>query len=155
MLFLIFHFLAKRFFLATSVSLEFFIIFIISSMFSTAVASPIKICALSSAFLRSNFTLFITVSSLNFKNSDMNSFKLRIFGLLFTIANVLKPKELSILVSLYNCLLIVSGSTAFLNSITTLMPSLFDSSLISLIPSIFLSLTSCAIFSISIDLFTC
>ena len=72
----------------------------------------------------------------------MNSFKFKIFGLLFTIAKVLKPNELSILVSLYNCLLIVSGSTAFLNSITTLIPSLLDSSLISLIPSIFLSLTS-------------
>ena len=56
----------------------------------------------------------MTVSSLNFKNSEINSFKLSIFGLLFTIANVLKPKELSILVNLYNCLLIVSGSTFFL-----------------------------------------
>ena len=142
MLFLIFHFLIKRFFLAKSVSFEFLIIFIISSIFSTATASPINICARSSAFFRSNFTLFITVSSLNFKNSDINSFKFNILGLLSTIANVLKPKELSILVSLYNCLLTVSGSTPFRNSITTLIPSLFDSSLKSLIPSIFLSLTS-------------
>ena len=83
-------------------------------MFSTAVAKPIKICALSSAFFKSNFTLLITVSSLNFKNSEINSFKFKILGLLSTIAKVLKPKELSIFVSLYNCLLTVSGSTPFL-----------------------------------------
>ena len=41
----------------------------------------------------------------------------------------LNPKELSIFVSLYNCLLIVSGSIDFLNSITTLIPSLYDLSL--------------------------
>ena len=62
----------------------------------------------------------------------MNSFKFNIFGLLSTIARVLNPKELSIFVSLYNCLLIVSGSKFFLNSITTLIPSLLDSSLKSL-----------------------
>ena len=84
----------------------------------------------------------ITVSSLNFKNSEINSFKFKILGLLLTIAKVLKPNELSILVNLYNCLLIVSGSTDFLNSITTRIPSLLDSSLISLMPSIFLSLTN-------------
>ena len=117
-------------------------------------AKPINMCALSSAFFKSNFTLLITVSSLNFKNSAINSFKFKIFGFLFTIARVLKPNELSILVNLYSCLLIVSGSTAFLNSITTLIPSLLDSSLISLIPYIFLSRTSCAIFSINTDLFT-
>ena len=153
-LFLIFHFFDKRFFLAVSVSLEFFIILIISSIFSTAVAKPIKICALCSAFFKSNLTLLRTVSSLNFKNSEINSFKLRIFGLLLTIASVLKPKELSIFVNLYNCRLIVSGSIAFLSSITTLIPSLFDSSLISLMPSIFLSLTNCAILSIKTDLLT-
>ena len=87
-------------------------------------------------------------------NSEINSFKFKIFGFPFTIAKVLNPNELSILVSLYSCLLTVSGSTPFLNSITTLIPSLLDSSLKSLIPSIFLSLTSCAIFSISRDLFT-
>ena len=119
-------------------------------MFSTAVAIPIKICALSSAFFKSNFTLLITVSSLNFKNSEINSFKFKILGLLFTIANVLNPKELSMFVSLKSCLLIVSGSTPFLSSMTTRIPSLFDLSLISLIPSIFLSLTSWAIFSINI-----
>ena len=92
------------------------------------------------------------MSSLNFKNSEINSFKFKIFGL-FTIAEM-RPNELSMLVNLYSCLRTVSGSTAFLNSITTLIPSLFDSSLMSLIPSIFLSLTSWAIFSIRIDLFT-
>ena len=105
-------------------------------------ASPINICAFSSAFFKSNLILLVTVSSLNFKNSEINSFRFNIFGLLFTIAKVLKPKELSMFVNLYNCLLIVSGSTAFLSSITTLIPSLLDSSLKSLIPSIFLSLTN-------------
>ena len=105
-------------------------------------ARPNKICALSSAFFKSNLTLFKTVSSLNFKNSDMNSFKFKILGLLFTIARVLNPNELSIFVNLYSCLLTVSGSTPLLKSITTLIPSLFDSSLISDIPSIFLSLAS-------------
>ena len=99
MLFLIFHFLDKRFFFAKSVSLEFLIIFIISSIFSTAVAKPINMCARSSAFLKSNFILFITVSSLKLKNSDINSFKFNIFGFFLTIARVLKPKELSIFVN--------------------------------------------------------
>ena len=142
MLFFIFHFFNKRFFLAVSVSLEFLIILITSSIFSTAVAIPIKICALSSAFFKSNFILLVKVSSLNFTNSEINSFKLKIFGLFSTIASVLKPKELSIFVSLYNCLLIVSPSTPLLNSTTTLIPSLLDSSLMSLIPSIFFSLAS-------------
>ena len=153
-LFFIFHFFESKFFFATSVSFEFLIILITSSIFSTADARPIKIWALSSAFLRSNLTLLTTVSSLNFKNSEINSFKLRILGLLSTIAKVLKPNELSIFVHFYSCLLTVSGSVFFLNSITTLIPSLFDSSLKSLIPSIFLSLTNWAIFSINIDLFT-
>ena len=154
MLFLIFHFFERRFFSAMSASLEFLIILITSSIFSTAVARPINICAFSSAFFKSNLILFVTVSSLNLKNSEINSFKFKILGLFSTIASVLNPKELSILVNLYNCLLIVSGSTFFLSSITTLIPSRFDSSLKSLIPSIFLSLTSCAIFSIKTDLFT-
>ena len=85
--------------MAISVSFEFLIILIISSIFSTAVAKPINICALSSAFFKSNFTLLITVSSLNLINSEINSFKFKIFGLLFTIAKVLKPNELSMLVN--------------------------------------------------------
>ena len=94
------------------------------------------------------------VSCLNLTNSEINSFKLSILGLLSTIAKVLKPKELSILVSLYNCRFIVSGSIPLLSSSTTLIPSLLDSSLISLIPSIFLSLANWAIFSFKIDLLT-
>ena len=69
-------------------------------MFSTAVAKPISIWALSSAFFKSNLTLFKTVVSLNLTNSDMNSFKLSNFGLFSTNANELKPKELSIFVFL-------------------------------------------------------
>ena len=83
-------------------SFEFLIILIISSIFSTAVAKPINICARSSAFFKSNFTLLITVSSLNFKNSEINSFRLSILGLFSTIAKVLNPNEVSILVNLYS-----------------------------------------------------
>ena len=72
----------------------------IGSIFSTAVAKPIKMCALSSAFFKSNFTLFKTVSSLNLINSEINSFKFRIFGLFSTNAKVLNPNELSIFVNL-------------------------------------------------------
>ena len=83
-----------------AVSLEFFIILITSSIFSTEVASPIKICALCSAFFRSNLIFFITVSSQDLKNSDINSLRFNILGLLFTSASVLKPNELSTLVNL-------------------------------------------------------
>ena len=114
-LFLIAHFLLRRFFLAVSVSLDDLIIFIIASIFSTAVAIPIRICALSSVFFKSNFILLTTVFSLKSTNSEINSLRFRTFGLPFTIAKVLKPKEDSIEVSLYSCLLIVSGSTPFLN----------------------------------------
>ena len=77
-------------------------------------------------------------------------YKIYISGLILTSTPFLPGQ----IVNLYNNLLIVSGSTPFLNSITTLIPSRLDSSLISLIPSIFLSLTNCAIFSINIDLLT-
>ena len=110
------------------------------SKFSTEIDRPIKTCALSSAFLKSYFVFFTITSSLNFKKFSKKSFKLQVFGLLSTIAKVLKPNELSMDVYLYNCLLIVSGSTLDLKSIATLIPSLLDSSLISLIPSIFLLL---------------
>ena len=124
------------------------------SIFSTLTDNPNKMWTLSSAFLRSNLVLFITTSSLNFKKFSKKSFKLQVFGLLSTIAKVLKPNELSMDVYLYNCLLIVSGSTLDLKSIATLIPSLLDSSLISLIPSIFFSLTNSAILSFKTDLFT-
>ena len=113
------------------------IIFIILSKFSTDTDNPIKICARSSAFFKSNFVFFITTSSLKDKKFSKNSFKLQVLGFWSTIANVLKPNELSIDVYLYNCLLTVSGSTFRLKSIDTLIPSLLNSSLISLIPSIF------------------
>ena len=52
----------------------------------------------------------------------MNSFKFNIFGFPLTIARVLKPNDDSIEVSLYNCLLTVSGSIFLLRSMTTLTP---------------------------------
>ena len=128
------------------------IILIIGSIFSTAVAIPIKICALSSVLVNSKRICLVTVFSLKLTNSEIKSFNPSIFGLPSTIAKVLKPNEDSTDVNLYNCLLTVSGSTPLLRSITTLIPSLFDSSLMSLTPSIFFSLESSAIFSFKTDL---
>ena len=110
------------------------------SIFSTETDKPIRICALSSAFFKSNLVFLITTSSLKSKKLVKKSFKLQVLGLPSTIASVLNPKELSIWVFLNNCLLTVSGSIPFLKSIATLIPSLLDSSLISLMPSIFFSL---------------
>ena len=119
---LIFHFLFNKLFFANSTVLEFFIIFITASIFSIDTEIPNKMCALSEAFLRSNLILFVKVFSLKSTNSDINSYKLRIFGFPSTIANVLKPKEDSIDVNLYNCLFTVSGSTFLLRSKTTRIP---------------------------------
>ena len=93
---LIFHLVFNKDFLASSGVLECLIIFIILSMFSTDTDKPIKICALSSAFLRSNLVFLITTSSLKDKKLDRNYFKLQVFGFPSTIASVLNPKELSI-----------------------------------------------------------
>ena len=76
------------------------IIFIILSKFSTATDRPIKIWARSSAFWRSNFVFLITTSSLKDKKLEINYFNVHVLGFPSTIAKVLKPKELSILVSL-------------------------------------------------------
>ena len=119
---LIFHFLANKEIFAVSTVSDFFIIFIIESIFSTDTEIPNRICALSRAFAKSNLIFFVNVISLKFTNSDINSFKFNIFGFPSTIANVLKPNELSIEVNLYNCLLTVSGSTFLLKSKTTLTP---------------------------------
>ena len=114
---LIFHFFANRDFFATSTVPELLIILITESIFSTDMEIPNKICALSWALFKSNLIFFVKVFSLKSTNSDINSFKFSIFGFPSTMANVLKPNELSIEVNLYNCLLIVSGSTFFLNQL--------------------------------------
>ena len=80
-----------KFSLALSGVFEFLMIFITLSKFSTDTDNPINICALSSAFFKSNFVLLVTTSSLKFKKSSRNSFRLQVFGLLSTIAKVLKP----------------------------------------------------------------
>ena len=71
-------------------------IFIILSKFSTDTDNPIKICARSSAFCKSNFVFLITTSSLKDKKLDKKSFKLQVSGFPSTIAKVLNPNELSI-----------------------------------------------------------
>ena len=151
---LIFHLVFSIDILASSGVFDDRIIFIILSKFSTETDNPISIWARSSAFWRSNLVFLITTSSLKVKKLDKKSFSVQVWGFPSTIAKVLKPNELSIWVFLYNCLFIVSGSTPFLKSIATLIPSLLDSSLISLIPSIFFSLTNWAILSFKTDLLT-
>ena len=76
------------------------IIFIILSKFSTETDRPIKMWALSSAFWRSNLVFLITTSSLKDKKFAKKSFNVQVLGLPSTIANVLKPNELSIWVFL-------------------------------------------------------
>ena len=97
---LIFHFVFKIACLASSGVFEERIILIILSKFSTDTDKPNNICALSSAFWRSNFVFFITTSSLKDKKFVKKSFKLQVFGFPSTIAKVLKPNELSIWVFL-------------------------------------------------------
>ena len=98
------------------------------SIFSTDKDRPIKTCALSSAFFRSNFVFLITTSSRNLRKFSKKSFKLQVLGLLLTIAKVLKPKELSMEVNLNICLFIVSGSTFVLKSIATRIPGIATTS---------------------------
>ena len=150
----IFHLYLSNNFFASSGFLEDLIILIILSIFSTLTDKPINIWALSSDLIKSYLVFLITTSCLNFRKLSKNSFKLHVFGLLSTIAKVLKPNELSIDVYLNNWRFTVSGSIFLLKSIATLIPSLLDSSLISLTPSIFLSLTNSAIFSFNEDLLT-
>ena len=118
----IFQVVFKSEFFASSGFFEDLIILITLSIFSTLTDNPNKIWTLSSAFWRSNLVLFITTSSLNFKKFSKKSFKLQVFGFWSTIAKELKPKDDSIEVYLYNCLLTVSGSTFLLRSIDTLIP---------------------------------
>ena len=73
---------------------------IILSKLSTDTDKPIKIWALSSAFLNSNFVFLTTISSLKDKKFDKKSFRLQVSGLPSTMASVLNPNELSICVFL-------------------------------------------------------
>ena len=65
------------------------------SIFSTLTDNPNKMWTLSSAFLRSNLVFLITTSSLNFKKFSKKSFNEHVLGLLSTMANELKPNEVS------------------------------------------------------------
>ena len=85
---------------ASSGVLELRMIFIILSRLSILTDKPINICALSSAFFKSYFVLLVITSSLKTKKFSKKSFRLHVFGFLFTIASVLNPKELSIEVNL-------------------------------------------------------
>ena len=97
---LIFHLVFNIACLASSGVFEDRIILIILSKFSTETDKPIKICALSSAFCKSNLVFLITTSSLKDKKFDKKSLSVHVLGLPSTIARVLKPNELSIWVFL-------------------------------------------------------
>ena len=88
---LIFHLVFNIIFFASSGFFDALIILIILSKFSTETDKPINICALSSAFCKSNLVFLITTSSLKFKKFDKKSFRLHVSGLPSTIAKVLKP----------------------------------------------------------------
>ena len=75
---LTFHFVFKIDFLASSGVFDDRIILIILSKFSTDTDNPKSICALSSAFWRSNLVFFITTSSRKVRKLDKNSFKLQV-----------------------------------------------------------------------------
>ena len=108
---LIFEAVFRREFFASSGFFDDLIILITLSIFSTLTDNPNNIWTLSSAFLRSNLVLLITTSCLNFKKFSKKSLRLQVLGFWSTIANELKPKEDSIAVYLYNCLLIVRSHT--------------------------------------------
>ncbi len=93
---LIFHLVFKIDLLASSGVFEFLIILITLSKFSTDTDNPIKMCALSSAFFKSNLVFFTTTSSLNDKKFSKKSLSEHVFGFPSTIASVLNPNELSI-----------------------------------------------------------
>ena len=135
-------------------SLLFLIVSTILSIFFRAILRPSKICALASAFFRSNSVLFTTTSNLKDMNTSKSSFKDITFGVPSTRASKIIPKVSWSWVCLYSWFNTTSGTASLLVSITTLIPSLSDSSLSSAIPSIFLSLASSAIFSIRFALLT-
>ncbi len=111
-------------------------------------------CALALAFSRSKIVLLITTVFLWFKKRSNSSISLNTFGSLFAIASMIIPKVTCICVDLKRLLSTISDIASRLSSMMTLIPSLSDSSRNSEIPSICLSRTSCAIFSMSLDLFT-
>ena len=65
------------------------------SIFSTLTDKPSKTWTRSSAFFKSYLVFLITTSSLNFKKFSKKSFNEHVLGLLSTIANELKPNEVS------------------------------------------------------------
>ena len=78
--------------LAVIGSLLFLIVSTILSMFFKAILRPSKICALASAFFRSNSVLFTTTSSLKDINTSKSSFKDITFGVPSTKASKIIPK---------------------------------------------------------------
>ena len=90
-----FHLVFIRVFFASSGFFEDLIIFITLSIFSTLTDKPSKTWTRSSAFFKSYLVFLITTSSLNFKKFSKKSFNEHVLGLLSTIANELKPKEVS------------------------------------------------------------
>jgi len=121
---------------------------IIASIWSRALFNPSKIWARSSALVNLNLVRRLITSSWWSRYKVIISFRFNVFGSLLTKAMQLAPKVVCNDVNLYNWFKITSGWISRRNSITTRIPSRFDSSRISVIPSIFFSRTNCDIFSI-------
>ena len=138
---------------ALGVSALFLMSSITSSILSSAIFKPSKICALALAFSRSNIVRRMMTVFLWFKNSFKSSIRLNTFGSLLFIASIMTPKVLSIVVDLKRLFSTMSLIASRFSSMTTRMPSLSDSSRTSLMPSICFSLTSSAICSMRRALF--
>ena len=125
-----------------------------SSMWSDAMISPSRICALSSAFARSKRVRRITTSWRWSTNASNSCFRFSVWGRPFTKAILLTLKEDCKSVILNNLFKITLALASRFISITILIPARSDSSLMLEIPSNRFSSTKSAIFLINSDLLT-
>ena len=125
-----------------------------SSMLSQAMINPSRMCALSCAFLRSNWVRRIVTSRLWSTKCPMHSRKLSSCGLPFTSAIQFTENELCRAVILKSLLRITLALASRFTSTTIRIPCRPVSSFTFDIPSRRPSFTSSAIYSMSCCLFT-
>ena len=131
------------------------IIEIISSIWSSAILKPSKICARSFAFFKLYSVRRRTTVFWCSKYSTSASFKLINLGRPFTRAIIFTPNDVCNGVCLYKLFKITFALASLRTSITTLTPvRKLVSSRRSVIPSILFSRANSAIFSIILALFT-
>ena len=116
-----------------------------SSMWSTAIIKPSKICARSCAFFNSKRVRRVTTSMRCSMNAPTNCLRFSNIGRPFTSAMLFTANDDCRAVNLYSLLSTTCAFASRFTSITIRM-SRFDWSLMSAIPSIFLSLTNSAMF---------